>query len=99
MMMMGTLSWRWRRYAWAGLVILLGCLGSGGWAHAASPMAMLKKSNEEVRQTLRQQKSGTAATKEQKERIKKIVNGFLDYEGLARRSLAANWDKVSVAQR
>jgi phospholipid transport system substrate-binding protein len=66
---------------------------------AASPLAMLRKSNDEVRAILKQQKGSAAATPEQKQKIKKIVNGFLDYEELAKRSLAGEWDKLTPAQR
>src|SRR5262245_43783167 len=67
---------------------------------AASPMSMLRKSNDEVRAILKQQKiNSSGATPEQKQKIKKIVNGFLDYEELAKRSLAGEWDKLSAAQR
>jgi phospholipid transport system substrate-binding protein len=68
------------------------------WARASSPMASLKHSNEEVRQILKQQKGG-AISPEQRARVKKIVNGFLDYEELARRSLAGQWDKMTKTQR
>jgi phospholipid transport system substrate-binding protein len=67
-------------------------------AAPASPMGMLKHSNDDVRRILKEDHGGvpTAAHKEQ---IKKIVNGFLDYEELGKRSLAANWDKITPAQR
>jgi phospholipid transport system substrate-binding protein len=64
----------------------------------ASPMGMLKRSNEEVRQLLRQEKGGIASP-EQKQKIKRIVNGFLDYEELGKRSLATHWETLSSAQR
>ena len=66
---------------------------------AGGPMSMLRKSNDEVRTILKQQKGSNAATPEQKEKIKKIVNGFLDYEELAKRSLADEWTKLSGAQK
>src|SRR5690348_17138491 len=66
---------------------------------AGSPMSMLRKSNDEVRTILKQQKGSNAATPEQREKIKKIVNGFLDYEELAKRSLADEWAKLSGAQK
>jgi phospholipid transport system substrate-binding protein len=66
---------------------------------AGSPMSMLRKSNEEIRTILKQQKGESAATPEQKQKIKQIVNGFLDYEELAKRSLAGEWDKLTGAQR
>src|SRR5215470_15901245 len=66
---------------------------------ASSPMSMLRKSNEEVRTILKQQKGSSAATPEQKQKIKKIVNGFLDYDELAKRSLGEEWVRVAPAER
>ena len=78
-----------------GLAVLL---GTSSAALAFTPMQVLKKSNDEVRQILKQAKGGTPST-EQKERIKRIVNGFLDYEELAKRSLSDQWGKLKPAQR
>jgi phospholipid transport system substrate-binding protein len=64
----------------------------------SSPMSVLKRSNDEVRNILKQQKA-SGATTEQKTRVKKIVNGFLDYEELAKRSLAEQWLKMSPKER
>src|SRR5688572_24798191 len=64
----------------------------------SSPMSVLKRSNDEVRNILKQQKA-SGATMEQKTRVKKIVNGFLDYEELAKRSLAEQWQKMSPKDR
>jgi phospholipid transport system substrate-binding protein len=66
---------------------------------AVGPMSMLRRSNDDVRTILKQQKGSTSATAEQKQKIKKIVNGFLDYEELAKRSLAGEWEKLSASQR
>jgi len=77
-----------------GMAILL----SGAAAHANPPIQQLKKSNDEIRQILKQQK-GSPATAEQKQRVKKIVNSFLDYEELAKRSLADHWAKLAASQR
>src|SRR5436190_13660506 len=66
---------------------------------STSPMSMLRKSNEEVRSILKAQKGTTATSPEQKQKIKKIVNGFLDYDELAKRSLGSEWDKLTPAQR
>jgi phospholipid transport system substrate-binding protein len=77
------------------LVSLLALAAPSALAAASSPMAMLKRSNDEVRQILK----GGSVTPELRQKVKKIVNGFLDYEELAKRSLAAQWGKLSVAQR
>src|SRR5215831_5331789 len=80
------------------LALGLAVLSASGAAFAFTPMQVLKKSNDDVRQILKQAKGGPPST-EQKERIKRIVNGFLDYEELAKRSLSEQWDKLKPAQR
>jgi phospholipid transport system substrate-binding protein len=81
------------------VTILSVLLGSQALAEAASPISVLRRSNDEVRSILRQQKGGGPVSTAQRDRIKHIVNGFLDYEELARRALADNWDKITPAQR
>jgi len=80
------------------LALGLAVLSASGAAFAFTPMQVLKKSNDDVRQILKQAKGGPPST-EQKERIKRIVNGFLDYEELAKRSLSDQWGKLKPAQR
>jgi phospholipid transport system substrate-binding protein len=81
--------------AWA---IAFVCAGASAQAAASSPMSMLKRSNDEIREILKQEQ-GSEPTVAQRDRVKKIVNGFLDYEELAKRSLATEWDKLTPAQR
>jgi phospholipid transport system substrate-binding protein len=80
------------------LISLVCAIGTSSAARAESPMALLKHSNDDVRQILKQQQGGAASTA-QKERVKQIVNGFLDYDELAKRSLAAYWEKTPPAER
>ena len=67
---------------------------------ATGPMATLKQKNSEVDRLLRQKvTAGSAEEKKQKADIKTLAGGLLDYDELAHRSLAANWDKLTGAQR
>ena len=77
---------------------LIALFGVPAGASLLGPLAMLKRSNDEIRQILKQQK-GSGPTSAEKQRIKKIVNGFLDYEELAKRSLAGQWEKIRAAER
>jgi len=63
-------------------------------------MATLKQLNGDVDKLLRQQPaSGTPAEKKQKDDIKALAGKLLDFGELAKRSLAANWDKLNKTQR
>jgi phospholipid transport system substrate-binding protein len=69
-------------------------------APAAGPMATLKQKNGEVDKLLRQKvDKGSPAEKKQKEDIKQLAAGLLDYDELSQRALAAHWDKLTPAQR
>src|SRR5262245_1182161 len=57
------------------------------------PMTMLKDANDELRAILKQPKT------QQSLRIRAIVDGFLDYEELGRRSLGAHWETLADAER
>lgn len=64
------------------------------------PMATLKQKNGEVDRLLRQHVAkNTPAENKQKDQIKQLAATLLDYEELAKRSLAAHWDKLVPAQR
>jgi phospholipid transport system substrate-binding protein len=67
---------------------------------APGPMATLKNTNGEVDRLLRQKPDpGTPAEQKQKDDIKTLAGRLLDYGELAKRSLAAQWEKLSAAQR
>jgi phospholipid transport system substrate-binding protein len=69
-------------------------------APSAGPMATLKQKNGEVDKLLRQKvEKGTPAESKQKEEIKQLAAGLLDYDELAQKALAAHWEKLTPAQR
>lgn len=69
-------------------------------AGAAGPMATLKAKNDEVDKLLRQPTAkGSPAEQKQKDEIKQLAASLLDYEELAKRSMAAHWDKLTAEQR
>jgi len=66
----------------------------------SSPMADLKKSNAALKKLF--QKSSPSWSPEQdakRSEMRKIVNGFLDFEELAHRSLARHWEGLTPKQR
>lgn len=66
----------------------------------ASPMAELKKSNDQLDKLLRKKyPNWSPEAGAQKAAVRKLVGGFLDYRELARRALAKHWDGLSAAQR
>ena len=67
---------------------------------SAGPMATLKQKNGEVDKLLRQKvEKGSSAETKQKDEIKQLASGLLDYDELAMRALAAHWEKLTPAQR
>lgn len=70
------------------------------WAAASGPMATLKQKNGEVNKLLREKiAAGSPQEAKQKDEIKAMAAGLLDYEELSKRSLAQHWDKLTAAQR
>jgi phospholipid transport system substrate-binding protein len=66
----------------------------------AGPMATLKLKNGEVDKLLRQHpEKGSPAETKQKEQIRELAAGLLDYEELSKRALASHWDGLSGSQR
>lgn len=65
----------------------------------SSPKAELKKSNDALDKLLKKHKAGSPDAEAQKDEIRKIVGGFLDYGELAKRALAKHWDTLTPAQR
>jgi phospholipid transport system substrate-binding protein len=66
----------------------------------SSPMADLKKSNASLRKLF--QKSSPSWSPEhdaKRSEMRKIVNGFLDFEELAHRALARHWEGLTPKQR
>jgi len=66
----------------------------------SSPMAVLKKSDGALKKLFaRQAPSWSPEAEAKRGEMRKIVSGFLDFEELARRSLARHWDGLSAKQR
>ncbi|HEX2657136.1 MAG TPA: ABC transporter substrate-binding protein [Polyangia bacterium] len=66
----------------------------------ASPMAELKKSNDQLDKLLKKKYPNWSPEAEaQKADVRKLVGGFLDYRELAHRALAKHWDGLTPAQR
>jgi phospholipid transport system substrate-binding protein len=67
---------------------------------SASPMAELKKSNDQLDKLLKKKYPNWSPEAEaQKADVRKLVGGFLDYRELAHRSLVKHWDTLTPAQR
>jgi phospholipid transport system substrate-binding protein len=65
-----------------------------------SPMADLKKANQQLKKSFGNKKPSWSPEADAKNaEIRKIVGSFLDFEELARRSLAKHWDALSAKQR
>jgi phospholipid transport system substrate-binding protein len=75
------------------LATLCGSLLLCGSARADSPMGLLKHSHARINELLR--KGYVASSPDGKRvqaEVKQLVNGFLDYRELSRRSLGQHWD-------
>jgi phospholipid transport system substrate-binding protein len=67
---------------------------------APAPQKVIKDGAEKVRLILKEKtKKGSPAEKKQKEKLKKVVDGFLDYQELSRRSLGPHWKDRSEEER
>lgn len=66
----------------------------------SSPMAELKKTDTQLKKLIAKQPPSWSPEKDAKtSEVRKLVNNFLDFEELARRSLAKHWDTITPAQR
>ena len=66
----------------------------------SSPMAVLKKSDAALKKLFaRHAPSWSPEADAKRGEMRKIVAGFLDFEELARRSLARHWDGLTAKQR
>jgi phospholipid transport system substrate-binding protein len=67
---------------------------------SSSPMAELKKSDSALKKLFaRRAPSWSPEADAKRSEMRRIVTGFLDFEELARRSLARHWDGLSAKQR
>lgn len=65
-----------------------------------SPTKSIKNTNKTINALLRKRASeGSAAAKRIKDRLKKAVNNFLDFEELSRRALGKHWEKRTPEER
>jgi phospholipid transport system substrate-binding protein len=66
----------------------------------SSPLAELKKSNAALKKNFQKQSPAWAPEHDaRRSEMRKIVDGFLDYEELAKRALARHWDEITPKQR
>ena len=76
---------------------------AGGRASAYAdlgPTKTIRSTNRTIHSLLKKRFSkGTPAETKVKERLSRAVNGFLDFEELARRSLGRHWEKRTPAER
>jgi len=67
---------------------------------SSSPMAELKKSNQQLDKVLQKNKPNWSPEAElERAEVKKLVGSFLDYGELAKRALGRHWDKITPKQR
>ncbi len=67
---------------------------------AQSPRQVIHDGSEQVRAILKKKaKKGSSAEQRQKDRLKKVIDGFLDYCELARRSLGPHWKERTDDER
>jgi phospholipid transport system substrate-binding protein len=67
---------------------------------ASPPKQVIEEGAEKVRSVLRQKsKKGSPEEKSQKENLKTVVDGFLDYRELSRRSLGPHWEGRSSKEQ
>lgn len=65
-----------------------------------SPKQIVSEGSEQIRAVLREKTSkGSKAEENQKAKLKKVVDGVLDYRELARRSLGNHWKDRSEAEQ
>jgi phospholipid transport system substrate-binding protein len=73
---------------------------AAGTPPSGSPMAELKKSNEKLDKVLHKSAPNWSPEAElERTEVRKIVGDFLDYDELARRSLARHWETLTPKQR
>jgi phospholipid transport system substrate-binding protein len=71
--------------------------GAPGTPATGTPMAHVRNTNDRIDKVLKSKKS--ADDPAAKAEMRSIVNGFLDYNELARKALASHWDGLTPAQR
>lgn len=86
---------------WAGCVLAVGLLLLPHTTRAAdSPRQVIQAGSEQVRTILKVKvQKGSKAEQQQKDKLKKVVDQFLDYQELSRRSLGPHWKDRTEAER
>src|SRR6185503_11930094 len=66
-----------------------------------SPLAELKKSNADIQKVVggKRTPNWSPEAELQKTEVKKVVDGFLDFNELSKRALARHWDTIPAAKR
>lgn len=87
--------------AGVGLLFGMGLLASPGWAQdsgaaEAEIRTMLENRNQEIKSIL----SGSSDySQEQRERLKTLINGVLDFRAMAETALGTHWDTLDTDRR
>jgi phospholipid transport system substrate-binding protein len=85
---------------WVALLAATIGVASVAAAPPLGPTATIKSKNGEVDKVLRvKPDKGSPAETRQKDELKKLAATLLDYDELAKKSLAAHWDKLTPPQR
>jgi phospholipid transport system substrate-binding protein len=83
-----------RKAAWFMALIFCSLLMGRAVLAADSPMEVLKKANKKIEKLLDKKVSkGSEEEKKRDEKIKKVVDGFLDFKTLAKRSMGKHWNE------
>jgi phospholipid transport system substrate-binding protein len=88
-----------RAHPWL-IVSLVLWLGGMAPAQAGEPLELVRSAADKVIALLRDPQLKTADRKRERvERLKAIVNPIFDYDEIARRTLSANWERRTPAER
>jgi phospholipid transport system substrate-binding protein len=80
------------------LLLALAVLGPRPAAAQQSPAEVIRSRNQLVQQILRAHPSDTVRGPD-RERLKDVINGLMDFQELSRRALGRNWDARTDAQK
>lgn len=84
----------------ASLSPALGDARAATTAVATSPLAELKKADSDLRRILQKQRPSWSPEAEARNKdLRKVVDGFLDFEELSRRALIRHWDRLTAKER
>lgn len=70
------------------------------FAQASSPQKVIQNGSDRIQEILKVKAAkGSPAEEEQKQKLKKVVDGFLDYRELSMRALANHWKDRTAAEQ